>query len=296
MRNNSGRLRSTRWRKPSENVNRTTSAVEELTFKQYANEMHIAKAEIDSHQFDRAAQRLREIEPDFRDWEWGYLAAQCTPAAIELETRCSFSVSHGSDWLAYGPTGEKGVVILELDTMREIHRFVPKDGSEVKFIVGFSHDDKWLITGEHNAFRSNDHRVRIWDTKSGQLHRVIESDQRILTSSVSKTESKLVVSFGKMLRVYDIPTGRQIEERHFEAFSRGDVLLPHQDRIVRCEGQVRTMDLDGDNVVRVNVVSGRPWHNLEIRGEGATINLHIIVGLTRISLCMMLTRLTYSIP
>jgi WD40 repeat protein len=111
--------------------------------------------------------------------------------------------------MAFSPTenkvvtaGSESIAVSNLSIEKELYRIVIQ--SPVR-VIAFSPDGSWFATG------SDDHRIRVWDTNTGN-ERVSMTQDGVVTDVVFSSNGRWIASTGddQTARVWDVETGAEI--------------------------------------------------------------------------------------
>ncbi|MEM6777621.1 MAG: protein kinase [Planctomycetota bacterium] len=221
-------------------ANEIDQANKELRLREYANSIQLADSQFDGKQIDRAASTLQGASTEHRGWEWDYLANRAVPAALEFPNT-GFAMSGDGKLLALQADDGSEIRLLDFKTLKVLKTFpTPETGGPLGGFCGFSHDDRWLLTGGWGA------PVRSWNVESGKLQHTLDST-KVSGVKLSVTSPLAISAIGSEFRIYDLITGKLVDRRKIPGYIWSARLLP-QDRYVAFGGKIldlETGDLTG---------------------------------------------------
>ncbi len=199
----------------SQQKNKAIANADELKYRLGVSSMVLASAAYDNHDVVLAAERLENVPPEQRGWEWRYLKQQTRGGLFTLRGHSSavLGVAFSPDgerivtaaWGGYGRPREvklwdarTGAAVLELDLPN-----LPEPWSDVWESQVFS------LGGTRLATTGRDNTARLWDARTGKLQRELIHTSPVIRVWLSPDGSRVVTNgTDGTVKVWDAETGK----------------------------------------------------------------------------------------
>ena len=203
---------------------------DELKYRLGVSNMVAASSAYDNRDVTLANERLDNVPPEQRGWEWHYLKRQTRGGLFTLygHTSSVFSVSFSPDGRRIA-TGSEDNTAKVWDARTGTSLLELKGHTKSVRSVSFSPDGTRIVTG------SEDSTAKVWDAQTGTLLIDLKGHiESILGVSFSPDGTRIVTgSYDDRVKVWDARTGTQLLELNCNAGGlRGISFSPDGMRIV----------------------------------------------------------------
>jgi WD40 repeat protein/serine/threonine protein kinase len=188
--------------------------------------------------------RLDEVPPDLRNWEWRYLKRTCTGGIFTLYGHIGSvsSVAFSADGTVLASScSDKTVKIWDARTGQEIRTL--KGHAQGVTSVTFSPDGALLASG------SIDNTVKLWNARTGKEIRALKGHTREVTSvAFSPDGAHLASGSGdNSVKVWDPRTGQELRTLKGHTSVLNDVTFsPDGTRLASCSHSLKGLRRGGE--------------------------------------------------
>jgi WD40 repeat protein len=153
---------------------RAEDSITKLEWREYLNQITIAKNEIDENQLDRASSILKQSKSDLRGWEWTYLKRRSSPVISmwapnrERQSRPNDVALSSDGWMLATAHDENVAILWDVMTGEPIRTLAhdrPVRG------IRFNANGGRLVTTSGSI---GDGLVTVWDVRTGEKIRARE--------------------------------------------------------------------------------------------------------------------------
>lgn len=242
----------------------------EAEWKNYVNEIGLAEAKIKAGDFALAEEILWETDPEFRNWEWGYLLEKSNPYIWKFEDTIRVQTSSiSNDRKILAICNDKTLEIINLKTLSK--KKIGTHGHQRVMHVSFSSDDSKLISVGGKS-------IKIWDIKNEDVKpKEFSKHQTNVISAEFLQEDKLVMSasssrdhlIDSTIKFWNPETLVESRSYNFGRYLRTAVISPNESKIVIGKWKRMYIRSFGNKKIKDFELNGYGVTNIDFSNDGS---------------------------
>ena len=190
-----------------DNEETANAALRDLKHNSALDKIQLAQAAFNSNNIPVAHERLDQVPPELRKWEWHYLKTHFTGGLCTL-----YGHTNQIECVAFSPDGSRIVTSSRDGTARVWSARAGLPLLELKGHTGavtgaaFSPNGLQIVTG------NTDGTARIWDARTGTTIHVLTGHKlQVLGVAISPDGTRIVTASGDhTAKVWDVKTGKRL--------------------------------------------------------------------------------------